>query len=267
MINSFTSSLKTLLSVSLKILLAVFIYYAFLGIQTYLFNRLPCNLSLIGPLVILSTYCLLKRHWLQQGYNLRYGLKRSACVLAITLLSFFVFTMVYMLVNAIYTHTVTNLFADYTNLLQSIPRHINQWLTIVFAAGMEEILFRFIILSLLIYNGVNRYLAMLLSSVLFAIVHLQYNLYVLVLIVQIGTALSMLYLIFRNLGVAIGMHAAHNYIIDADHHFKETSYTPHSLTEVLQHNVTATIVCCLVILLWIYTQYIRPRLQAQQVRS
>ncbi|WP_161971180.1 CPBP family intramembrane glutamic endopeptidase [Edaphocola flava] len=170
-----------------------------------------------------------------------------------------------MLANAVYTHTISELFANYTNLLKSILPHFNQWLTTVFAAGMEEILFRFIILSLLIYNGVNRYLAMLFSSVLFAMVHLQYNLYVLGHIVQIGTALSMLYLIFRNLGVAIGMHAAHNYIIDADHSFQETNYTPHSFMEVLQDNVTVSIVCCLVILLWIYTQYIRPRLQKQQI--
>lgn len=265
--NSMVTFFKVLLRISVQMLLAVLIYYAFMGIQTYIFNKLPYGLSILGPMLMILAYIFMKWIWLHQQYSKRYAVRHILNTTAATIIGMCVFTGLYILSIALFIpeefkETVAQLQVAW----QKPGVHLLQVINILLAAGMEEILFRFLILSLLIHHGANRYLAILISSVLFSIVHLQYNIYVLCYIVLIGTTFSMLYLMFRNLGPAIGLHFAHNFMVDTANNFKETGpFTPNNFSELLEGSTLSIIVCFLVICLWIYTQYIQPHLQQKRI--
>lgn len=260
------SSLTTLLRVSVQILLAVFAYFLFMWLQVF-FNKLPYNLSLLGPLLLFVALVLLKRIWLQRSYRLMPGIRYSAQALMYCILSIVFFVGFALLMMILYSSDDVRYYAAtvWQNISNPIP-HINALLQILIPAALEEVLCRFLILALLIHNGGNRFWSILISSIVFSLCHGQYNFYILVYIVAIGIALAMLYLIFKNLGVAIGLHFTINYFahINPDYDPK-AYYLPKSFVQVWQESMLINYFCILVLLLWIYTQYIRKRKRPRRV--
>mgnify|MGYP003583653074 FL=1 len=253
-------SIKTLLRVSVQILLAVFAYFLFMWLQAF-FNKLPYNLSLLGPLLLFVVLILLKRSWLQRSCRFMSGIRYSARALMYCILSILFFVGFALLMMLLYSSDQIHHYAAtvWQNISNPVP-HISTLLQILIPAALEEVLCRFLILALLIHNGMNRYWSILISSIVFSLCHGQYNYYILVYIVAIGVVLAMLYLIFKNLGVAIGLHFTINYFVHINPDDDPKAYDlPESFVQVWQENTLINYFCILVLLLWIYTQYIRRR--------
>lgn len=258
--RSIMHSIKTLLRVSVQILLAVFAYFLFMWLQVF-FNKLPYSLSLLGPLLLFVILVLLKQTWLQRSYRLMSSVRYSAQALMYCILSILLFVGFALLMMILYSSDEVHYYAAtvWQNISNPVP-HISTLLQILIPAALEEVLCRFLILALLIHNGVNRFWSILISSVVFSLCHGQYNYYILIYIVAIGVALAMLYLIFKNLGVAIGLHFTINYFVHINPDYDPKAYyLPKSFAQVWQENTLINYFCILVLLLWIYTQYIRKR--------
>lgn len=262
----FINSIKTLLSVSAQICLAVLIYFAFMWLQMF-FNKLPYNLSLLGPFMLLTILVILKQSWLKRSYKPTLIMKYALRTLALSILGiifFEGFTLLIMFLNSDNNldHYVSLMSASFANPTKHVPIIMN----IYVPAAMEEVLCRFLILSLLIYKGINRYWSILISSIVFSICHGQYNYYVLVYILFIGIAFGMLYLMFQNPGVAIGLHFTINYFAHLSPNYDAHAYyLPNSFSAVWKENTLIAYYCITVLIAWIYTQYIRPRLQQKEL--
>ncbi len=218
-------------------------------------------------MLLLTTLVFLKRSWLKRPYKLtlipKYTLRTlTLSIVGIVFFEGFTLLIMLLLSDSNLDHYVNLIRETFVNPLKYMPAIVN----IYIPAAMEEVLCRFLILSLLIYKGINRYWSILISSIVFSLCHGQYNYYVLVYIIFIGIAFGMLYLMFQNLGVAIGLHFTINYMVHFSPGYNAHSYyLPTSVAEVWEGNTLITYYCIAVFSAWIYTQYIRPRLQKQQI--
>lgn len=258
--------IKVFLRVSVQILSGILLFFLYMFLQKSL-NGLPYNLALLGPLCLVLMLVWLKRRSLGQVYSLSYAWRRTVKIAAVTLISMLVWVAFFMLLWLLLDYeSVEEGWARLLPFILHPVKHLPTLLNILIAAGLEEVLCRFFILALLMHNGLNRYWAMLISAVLFSLCHGQYNMFVWYYILIIGIALAMLYLMYRNLGAAISLHFAINFLsyIGSDPN-DNSVYAPQSFAAVFSDNLYISYACALVLLMWIYKMYVGPRLQEKNV--
>jgi membrane protease YdiL (CAAX protease family) len=131
-------------------------------------------------------------------------------------------------------------------------------ISIIFAALMEELLFRYYILSILVKRGINQYLAILISSLLFSIIHIfSYNVYVLIYITFLGIGFGMLYILIKNIGAPLGLHFTINYL--AAIYEANEEYNPSNFIDVIIGNSTLNWYLLLIMLAWVLNLIIRKQ--------
>lgn len=101
---------------------------------------------------------------------------------------------------------------EFVAFLREYMEHnsLDRLITVLLSAAIEEMLCRYYIIGALVSERVNIHLAILISSIIFSMLHGQYIIEILVPIVFVGVALALLFVLTKSLAAPLAAHFVHN---------------------------------------------------------
>jgi membrane protease YdiL (CAAX protease family) len=101
---------------------------------------------------------------------------------------------------------------EFVAFLREYVKHssLNQFITVLLSAAIEEVFCRYYIIGALVSEQVNIYPAIFISSVIFSMLHGQYTIEILVPIILVGVTLAQLFILTKSLAAPLAAHVVHN---------------------------------------------------------
>ena len=172
-------------------------------------NTLRVILTLTVFLAEISLFFFLTRaYW--RNTSLDIGTATRSFIRGIIRFSgfFCLFTVIWLLVRYAQSDDLKD-FQTYLHEV-SMTMSASKILSVLVGVVIEEVFARYYLIGAMLSEKVNLYVAVFISSLLFSVMHINYNVNVMAVIILVGIVFAQLFILFRSLAPPIALHAMHN---------------------------------------------------------